>query len=272
LYYLGQWKYAKYRPLRFVASGAIVAGLALISSYISPTTRQWTNRNSHSVATTVPDPEKMSKLEKVREYKKQRAYDKLIDLLRDLSKTDAEKSVDAKDRPELAEEIKALCHHQDTGVKVAAMSAYARWGGDDALDICLKAVESTSQEERLMAIQLLPQWKNTGKAPLVSQAIASRIGRPGIESNRAEAALIEVGGVSAELASLGLLNRSEDQNTRLMVLSILEKVGGTESITALRSYADLSLDLAIRSKTLETIEIIRRRMIKEKAANPKPAK
>jgi hypothetical protein len=205
----------------------------------------------------------MSKLEKVREYKKQRAYDKLIDLMRDLSKTDAEKSVDAKDRPELAEELKALCQHQDTGVKVAAMAAYARWGGDDARDICLKAIESTSQEERLMAIQLLPQWKNTDKAPLVSQAIASRIGRSGIESNRAEAALIEVGGESAELASLGLLLRSEDQNTRLMVLSILEKVGGNEAIAALRSYADQSLDPAIKSKTLQTVEMIRKRILKK---------
>jgi hypothetical protein len=262
-YYLGQWKYAKYRPLRFAATGSVLAVMALLSSHLSPITRGWVRGNAPHLKTVVHDPEKMSKLEKIRDYRNQRAYDKLIDLLRDLSKTDAEKSVDAKDRPELALEIKALCQHPDTGVKVAAMAAYARWGGDDARDICLKAIESSSQEERMAAIQLLPQWKNTDKAPVVAQAIASRIGRPGIESNRAEAALVEIDGVPAELAALGLLLRSEDQTTRLLVLSILDKVGGNESIAALRSYADQSLDPAVKSRTLDTIENIRRRMLKK---------
>jgi hypothetical protein len=258
-YFLGQWKYAKFRPLRFVASGIVLAGLALLCSSVNSTTRGWAKGNSHNTSSTPVDPEKMSKLEKVRDYKKQRAYDKLIDLLRDLTKTDAQKSVDAQDGPELAIELKDLCYHPDTGVKVAAMAAYARWGGEDAREICLDATKSSSQEERMMAIQLLPQWKNTTEAQQVASAIASLIGRPGLESTRAEAALVEVGGVVAERAALGLLLRSEDQTTRFMVLSILDKVGGNESITSLRSYADTCLDQDVKSKALDTIEIIKKR-------------
>ncbi len=263
-YYLGQWRYAKYRPLRFVVTGAALAGLALLTPYIIPVTRGWTGSGSTKSSTPVIDPANMSKLEKVREYKNQKAYDKLIDLLRDLTKTDSLKSVDAKDGPELATELKALCFHQDTGVKVAAMAAYTRWGGgEDARDICLRAIESSSQEERMMAIQLLPQWKSTRDAPAVASAVASLIGRQGIESDRAETALVEIGGVAAERAALALLFRSkDDRKIRLVALSILEKVGGNETMTALRSSADTELDQTIKNKTLETIEVIQNRLKK----------
>ncbi|HEV3436168.1 MAG TPA: hypothetical protein VG122_02345 [Gemmata sp.] len=263
-YYLGQWRYAKYRPLRFVVTGAALAGLALLAPYIIPVTRGWIGSGSHKSSTPIIDPADMSKLEKVREYKKEKAYDKLIDLLRDLTKTDSLKSVDAKDGPELATELKALCFHQDTGVKVAAMAAYTRWGGgEDARDICLTAIQSPSQEERMMAIQLLPQWKSTRDAPAVASAVASLIGRPGTESNRAETALVEIGGVAAERAALALLFRSKDDRTiRLVALSILERVGGNETMTALRSSADTELDQTIKNKTLETIEAIQTRLKK----------
>lgn len=260
-YYLGQWRYAKYRPLRFMVTGCVLLGLALFSSYAIPITRGWVGSGLRNTSKPVIDPDNMSKLEKVREYKKQKAYDKLIDLLRDLTKTDALKSVDAKDGPELAIELKSLCYHQDTGVKVAAMAAYTRWGGgEEARDICLTAIQSSSQEERLMAIQLLPQWKDS----TVAQAVASLIGRPGTESNRAETALVEIGGVAAERAALGLLFRSkEDRTIRLVALSLLERVGGNETITALRSSADTELDQTIKNKTLDTIEAIQTRQKKK---------
>jgi hypothetical protein len=261
-YYLGQWKYAKCRPLRFVATGAVLAGLSMLASQIAPITQRWVGSGARNAAAHATGPNEMSNLDKVREYKKQKEYDKLIDLLHDLANTDSLKSVDAKDAHELAIELKSLCSHQDTGVKVAAMGAYTRWGGDDAREICLAAIQSTSQEERLMAIQLLPQWKGTDSAPTVARAVAALIGRSGVESNRAEKALVEIGGVAAELAALGLLRRTDDQQVRLIALSILEKVGGEEAQTVLGAYANTSLDQTLKTRTRETIETIRTRLNK----------
>jgi hypothetical protein len=264
LYYLGQWKYAKFRPLRFVVSGTLLAALALLSPLVSPTTRSWSASNNHNSNGHAVDPEQLSNLERIRLYKRDKNYEKLIELLRDLTKTDALKSVDAKDRPELAIELKDLCHHQDTSVKIAAMAAYARWGGDDARDVCLKAIESPSQDERLEAVKLLPQWKNSEGVGEVARAVASLIGRPGVESNRAEAALVEIGGVAAERAALQILLASDELSIRLVVLSILEKVGGNESITHLRQYANTRVDPVIKSRTLEAIDTIQDRLKKDK--------
>ncbi len=263
LFYLGQWRYAKYRPARFALTGLAIVALALVSAQVNPFTREWVGRGVTPQANPVIDPAEMSKLDKLREYKKQRAYDKLIDLLHDLAKTDSLKSVDAKDGPELATQLKALGRHQVPAVRVAAMAAFTRWGGEEAREICLKAIESEDPEERLMAIQLLPQWKGSEAAPEVARSVASLIGRPGTESNRAEAALVEIGGTAAERAALALLLRSKDDRTlRLVALSLLEKVGGNESVTALRPYADTELDQVIKSKTLETIEVIQLRQKK----------
>ena len=262
-YYLGQWKYARFRPLRFCVTGAVLMGLGLLSSQASPLTKNWVGKGSKREPVPVVDPATMSKLEKLREYKNRNAYDKLIDLLQELKQTDSLKSVDAKDAPELTKELRELCFHQDTGVKVAALAAYTQWGGEDARELCLKAIESPSQEERMMALQLLPRWKSTDAAFQVARNVAALIGRPGTESARAEAALVEIGGVPAERAALAVLLRSEDRTTRLIALSILAKVGGTESLSPLRSYADTSLDKNIKDMSLETIDAIQARVTKK---------
>lgn len=262
-YYLIQRKYAKLRPLRFVLTGLALALSATLATRALPYTRAWVGAGHHQAAVAVVDPESLSSLDKLREYKKERAYGKLITLLQALAKTDPVKSVDSRDGPALAAEMKQLCQHPDTGIKIAAMDAYARWGGEDACEICLNAMKSQSQEERLMAIQLLPLWKNTESAHTAAQAIAALIGRPGIETTRGEAALIEIGGPAAERAAQALLLRSsDDATTQLTALSILDKVGGEESVTTLRSYANTSLDSAIKVRTQETIDNILRRMKK----------
>jgi hypothetical protein len=259
-YYLAQWKYARHRPARFVLTGVVLIGLAFASSKLQPVTRAWVGEEPKKAVKPV-DPEELSKLERMREYSKQKSYDKLIALLNVLKETDPQKSVDATDRPELAKEIKELCKHQDTGVRVAAMGAYARWGGEDAREVCLKALQSPSQEERMAALQLLPQWKGSGSSQELARAVAALIGRPGVESNKAEAALVEIGGVAAEQAAIGILtSRSEDLTVKLVILSILRRIGGRDSVSTLRSMADRSLDQAIKSEILDTIESIQARL------------
>lgn len=262
LYFLAQWKYAKLRPMRFVVTGVALLGLALLTPSIAPRTRELVGTGKRGTSTQ-PELADQSKLEQLRTLRDQKAYDKLIELLRVLTATDAQQSVDARDRPALAGEIKALCSHQDVGVKVAAMAAYTRWGGDDARDVCLAAIQSQSQDERMMAVALLPQWKDSDAAPEVARAVAALIGRPGVETNRARTALEEIGGVAAERAAVALLLRADDRPAKLVALTILEKVGGDESIGSLRSYANTNLDQAVKLKTLETVELIQKRLNKK---------
>jgi hypothetical protein len=260
-YYLGQWKYAKLRPLRFVATGAIIAAVAWFVPDIQPTTHAWVSSGS-STSRSEARHSYFTKLDQLRDYRDRKAYDKLIDLLRTLTKTDEILSEDARNREELAAEMKSLCSHADTGVKVAAMAAYARWGGADARQICLDALLK-SEDEKLMALQLLPQWKNTDAAPTVATAVAALIVRPGRVTTRATAALEEIGGPAAEGAALDLLFRGKEQAAQLVALDILEKVGSAQAVTSLAGYANTILDQSIKTKTLETIEVIRNRLKKK---------
>ncbi len=242
LFYLAQYKYARLRPLRFVVTGVTLLVICLITLPVLPHTRALAKRNDPPAP---PNPAAMSKLEQLRASLEQRSYDELIKLLELLAKTDPLLSEDAKDRAALSAELKALCQHQLTDVKVQAMAAYARWDPDNARAVCLAAVRSPTYEERRMALRLLPQWKDAESA----RAVQSLIGRPGtVETNQAKAALEEIGGAPAEQAAIALLNRAEDQATKLTALSVLEKVGGAETATSLRTYALASDDPVVQKR------------------------
>jgi hypothetical protein len=256
LYYLTQYKYAKLRPLRFVATGAVVAILAALVPPLATHIRELVKRNEPAPVAT-PNPAAMSKLEQLRHYRDQRSYDALIDLLGLLARTDPLLSEDAKDRAALAGELKALCRHQLTEVKVEAMAAYARWDPDGARAVCLSAVRSQNEREREAALRLLPQWKDAESA----RAVQSLIGGQGTaESNRAKAALEEIGGPAAEQAAVALLNRAENQATKLTALSILEKVGSAEAAASLRTYALAADDPAVRTRAFAAAEAIEARV------------
>jgi hypothetical protein len=256
-YYLAQYKYAKFRPLRFVLTGLVLVGLAGAAPALHGHARALVGRASDPPPPAPPDPATQSKRVQLRHYRERQAYDPLMNLLDVLAKTDPLLSEDAKDRAELAAELKALCGHPDMGVKVKAMSAYARWDPDGARAVCLAAVRSQAPEEREEALKLLPQWRDAEAA----RAVQSLIGRPGtVETNRAKAALEEIGGPPAEQAAIALLNRSDDQATRLTALSILEKVGGAEGLAYVRNYALATDDPAVRTRALSAAEVMEARL------------
>jgi hypothetical protein len=270
-YYLTQYKYAKLRPLRFVATGIALATLAACAPMLFNHTRGLVSK-SEPPAVAPPEPATQSKLTQLRHFRERQAYDPLGKLLEVLSKTDPLLSEDAKDRAELVAELKSLCQHTDIEVRRRAMGAYARWDTDDprrpdsARAVCLAAVRSSAYEEREEAIKLLPQWKDAESA----RAVQSLIGRPGtVETNKAKAALEEIGGAPAEQAAIALLNRSDDQATKLTALSILEKVGGAEVAALLRAYAMASDDMAVRERALAAADAIMARI--RTPAPPAPA-
>ncbi|MDB5308855.1 MAG: hypothetical protein JWO38_3057 [Gemmataceae bacterium] len=260
LWYLAQWKYAKYRPLRSVATGAVLMGIAATATYVLPHTRSWAGVNDDPATTTTPpDITTQSKVAQLRHYRDKREYDALIELLRTLARTDPRYSDEAKNRVELAAELKALCGHTDAGVKVEGMAAFAAWGGDDARGLCLEASRSANREERLMALRLLPRWKDE----YVARALAERVGRPGRETTSAQDALVELGGPVAERAVIPLL-RNEEQGIRLTAIDILgnEKVGGSEAVAALLEVARTTNDPGTRQRAVDKADQIRNRLKK----------
>jgi hypothetical protein len=256
LYYLAQYRYSRLRPLRFVLTGAALVVLCLVASPLLPKTRALVKGDERPAAPQ-PDPAAMSKLEQLRYFAERKDYDSLGKLLDVLAKTDPLLSEDAKDRAPLAAELRKLCEHPLTDVRVQAMAAYARWDPEGARAVCLAALRSPTYEERRMALHLLPQWKDAETA----RAVQSLIGRPGtVETNQAKAALEEIGGAPAEQAAIALLNRAEDQATKLTALAILEKVGGAETAASLRTYAMAADDPAVRSKAFASAAAIESRV------------
>ncbi|HEY2909988.1 MAG TPA: HEAT repeat domain-containing protein [Gemmataceae bacterium] len=242
--YLRDRRYAKYRPLRFVVGGAALIGLAFLVPLVQPHTRQWAGvGDSQPTITAQPDIATQSKLEQLRHYRDQRQYDALIGLLRTLARTDSVYSDEAKNRIDLAAELRALSKHMDSGVKIEALAAYATWGGTDARELCLEASRSQNREERMMALRLLPRWQDED----VARRIGEMIGRAGTETSAAQDALITLGGPIAERAVIPLL-RKEDQGIRLTAIEILgnEKVGGADALAALKEVARLSPDPGTR--------------------------
>jgi hypothetical protein len=254
--YLAQYKYAKLRPLRFVVTGALLALIGFAVPALAPHLSGAFAKPEAPPAPVEPRPEAQSRLAQLKRYSEARSYDALLKLLADLAKSDPYHSADRADAPAIAVELKALCDHQLTDVKVRAMAAYARWDPPAARVVCLAAARAPSAEEREWALRLLPQWKDHE----VARAVQALIGRPGsAESNRAKAALEEIGGPPAERAALALLNRAEDQPTKLTALVILEKVGGAEAVEKLRAYAGATDDPAVHNRALGTIAAIEAR-------------
>ncbi len=255
-YYLAQSKYAKFRPLRFVLTGTIIAVLAVASPTLSTYTRPLVAQKTDPSAIP-PDPTTQSKLEQLRLYRDQQAYTSLLNLLDVLAKTDPLKSEDANDRAELSAELKALCQHSDAEVKARAMAAYARWDPENARGVCLAAVGSPTEGERMMALRLLPQWKDAGSAWAI-QSLMIRPGHP--ETNKAKAALMEIGGPPAEQAARTLLYRTDHQAIKLDAIELLEKFGNADTASTLRNYASATDDQTVRAHALRAAEVIEARL------------
>ncbi len=259
-YYLAQHKYARFRPLRFVLTGSVLVGLAGTAPRLAELARPLVTTNE--TKTTPPDLASQSKLAQLRALRDQRAYADLVRLIEVLAKSDPIRSADAGDRAELAAELEALCGHELTHVRIEAMTAFTKWdpapNAAAARAVCLAAVRSPTQEERIRALRLLPRWKDAESA----RAVQSLLGRAGPETNQARESLEEIGGAPAEQAALALLKR-DDLATRLIAIGVLEKVGGAEAAKELHTYAMATDDSLARTRALAAAAAI-------EARQPKP--
>ncbi len=263
-WYLGQWKYARLRPLRFVLTGVVVVGVALASGVVLPRTRSWVGAGPVEFEPEIgPDITAQRKVVQLRHYRDNRSYAALAKLLRELATSDPVYSAEAKDRAELGAETKGLGDHTDAEVRVEALAAFVTWGADaEAQDRCLAAVRTDNPELRLMALKLLPRWKTER----VAGAIVARMQqRPGMEATAAQKALVELGGPVAERAAIPLLSDQYDQNVRLAAAEVLadERVASTSGAAALREAARVSTDPAVRTAATTAAVRIENRMNKK---------
>lgn len=262
IWFLTRRKYARYRPLRFVATGAILIIAAWAAGYARPHTRGLFTFESPSSTVTPADSTTDRRLVRLNAARDHRDYPTMLALLEDLDRTDPEHSGDAPDRSELSRLLRELCTDRDSAVRVKAMPAYVRWAvnPDDALKVCLDALRSQNQDERVAALQLLPQWKGDDNVAL---AIGSRIGRPGVETDTAVKSLIAVGGRSAEQTAVSILwddRRTEsDRDRRLSAISILKSVASPSAAAELRRWArapQFADDAATQTEADRTAEFI----------------
>jgi hypothetical protein len=254
--FLTNWKYARYRPLRFVVSGLVIAFLGLLAPKMQGQTRAWVGADNPQVVEPPVPITSQPKINQLRYYRDQRQYDALIALLRTLARTDAMYSEEAKNRVDISAELKSLCKHADSGVRMEALAAYATWGGAEAREYCLDASRAQSREERIKALQLLPRWKDDD----VARRVAEMIGRAGPETSAAQDALITIGGSIAEKATIPLL-RKDDQSVRLTAIEILanERVGGADAIAALKEVIRTSSDPGTRQRAEMQLKVIEER-------------
>ncbi|MBX9583576.1 MAG: hypothetical protein K2X87_25015, partial [Gemmataceae bacterium] len=239
--YLLRRKYGDAQPLRFVAAGAVLAGLGWVAPAAAPITRGWVGAGDARPAVSDP-PKPPSVAERLREYAARRADDRLAELLRELTRTDP---ATAPDRAEVTAEIERLYRHPAAEVRAQAMAADVAWGGVAARARVLAAVGGADRDDRLAALRLLPHWKDDEAA----RAAAGRVGKGNVEGSVARQVLIEIGGPAAERAALPLL-KADEQGVRLAAIDLLAdergRVGGPAAAAELTALAETSPDPGTR--------------------------
>ena len=252
--YLANKRYRRFRPLRFVLTGALLIVFALFGAPgILPQTRHFAGADESVIPVPGQDTASLSEIERLRIYKDKRQIDLLIDLLQKLDKKDPEYSASAPQRVELAAELRILADPaltSDSSVRAAALPAYVRWSGEaSARDLVLLAVVKGQPAERSQAIKLLYLWKD----PEVARVVASRLGTTSsAESELAKNALINIGGDLAVQAIVPILrDKEKDKTLHLTALELLAHpaISNQEALTFLRQekdkFADTSLNKAI---------------------------
>lgn len=257
IWYLTRQRYRRYRPLRFVLTGAFLIALAGLTPFIQPKTQELANAFRPSREPVEPDIESKSDVAQLREYSDKRQFDRLMALLRKLDKTDPTFSASAGSRIEIAAELRKLCNKDltpDTTIRAAALPAFVRWSsGDDARDVLLVAVQG-HPDERREAIKLLPRWRDAD----VARVLASRLGNRE-ESYDAKNALIDLGGPLAVQALIPLLrDKQKDKVLHLVALDLLAhpRIADEQALAFLREEKDKFADQSLTREAEIKIQVI----------------
>lgn len=257
-WYLVQKRYRRYRPLRFVATGALLVLFGWLAPRVLTQTRQLSGADEPLVPPQEQDASSLSKVEQVRLYRDKRQFDRLIALLRNLDRTEPLFAASPGERVELAAELQKLADPavtSDPGIRAAAIPAYVRWSGNDARGLLLAAIQG-HPDERKVAIQLLHKWRDD---PDVARVLASRLGNRD-ESDLAKNALVIMDPATVIQAIKPLLSdKRKDKTVHLAALDLLAVAGigdfngGDDVIKFLQGELDKFTDQALNRQVQLTI-------------------
>jgi len=261
--YLIKKRYRRLRPLRFVATGAVLISLTFLAPRVMSETRRMSGADIIVAPIGIEDYSALSDVEQLRVYREKRQFDRLIDVLKKLDRTDPYYSANAPQREALAAELRLLADPavtSDSGIRAVALPAYVRWGGDDSRSLLLAAVQG-HPDERREAIKLLHKWPD----PDVARVLVSRLGNRE-EANLAKNSLINIGGSLAVQALVPLLrDKEKDKVLHLAALDLLAHpgIGNEDALVFLRAekekFTDQSLNRQVESTILKITDNLRQR-------------
>ena len=261
--YLIKKRYRRLRPLRFVATGAVLISLTFLAPRVMSETRRMSGADIIIAPIGIEDYSALSDVEQLRVYREKRQFDRLIDVLKKLDRTDPYYSANAPQREALAAELRLLADPavtSDSGIRAVALPAYVRWGGDDSRSLLLAAVQG-HPDERREAIKLLHKWPD----PDVARVLVSRLGNRE-EANLAKNSLINIGGSLAVQALVPLLrDKEKDKVLHLAALDLLAHpgIGNEDALVFLRAekekFTDQSLNRQVESTILKITDNLRQR-------------
>jgi hypothetical protein len=219
----------RFRPLRFILAGEVLVLLFVVS----PAARSAVQKGFdylQPVPPAVPAP--VSPAERVRGLAERKSADALLAELAELADPGRVKKADPTDRLELPTELARLCDpatEPRAEVRAAALAALAAWKPEATRPAVLAAVKSTDPGERRLGLQLAGRWADTEMAAAVAARLSDRQ-----EWADAQKALKAMGGSAAEGAVLPLIRTEERGDTLLLLMELLEAVGGPKGLAALR--------------------------------------
>lgn len=223
-WYLIQKRYRRYRPLRFVGTGALLVIFAWLAPQVMSETRKFSGASEPVIVTQEQDANDLPKIDQIRLYRDKRQFDRLIQVLRNLDRTEPLFAASPTERAELAVELRRLVNPaitSDPGIRAAAIPAYVRWGGDDARALLLGAIQG-HPDERKQALQLLHTWRTD---PDVARVLASRLGNRD-ESDLAKNSLVLMDPATVVQAIKPLLSdKRKDKTIHLAALDLLAVPG-----------------------------------------------
>jgi hypothetical protein len=242
-------------------AGCLLTGVALLGLYLlAPAARTAVQTGLDRIEPPPAPAPPLTPAERVRELAGRRPADPLLTALAELAGPDAGRGASPEARAELAAELARLADPGVEGraeVRTAALTALAAWHPDGTRTAVRAALRSPDPAERRLALALAGRWADPDTAALVAARLSDRR-----EADDARRALLAMGGPAAEAALLPLLHTDDRRATRLVVLELLEQVGGPEALAALRRMAAAGDSPGLREEARARADGLERRLMK----------
>ncbi len=247
----------RFRPLRYVLTGELLVLLFVVSPAARAGVQKAIDRLQPTPAVTAPLPATPG--EKVRQLADLKSPDRLLTTLADLAEPDADNGASPEARAELAAELAKRAGPAEgrAEVRAAALAALAVWQPDAIRGPVLMALRSADAGDRRLGLALAGRWAD----PEVAAAVAARL-NDRMDAAAAQKALRQIGGRPAEAVLLPLLKTEDRGAALLVVMELLEAVGGPDALAGLRQVEKTATSPNVRDEAKLRADAIQARLKK----------